>query len=168
MKTLFTTALAIAAVTACGNTTRADLPPAAVPMPPALKPAPVESTKPVMTATKADADALTASSWRVITMLGQPAPQSPPATMTFNADRVSGSTGCNRYGADYRVTDDTIRTSQAMSTKMACAQPQMDLEQDFNRALAEIRHFNVDTNGHLILSSEAEVLMVAVPMDAPE
>jgi heat shock protein HslJ len=168
MKILLTTALAIFAIAACSNATRADLPPAAVPLPPALKPAPTESAKPAMPAIRSDAAALTATSWRVTTMLGQPAPQSPPATMTFDANRVSGSTGCNRYGAEYRVTDDTIRTSQAMSTKMACPGPQMDLEQDFNRALAETRHFAIDASGHLTLSSEAEVLIVAVPMDTPE
>lgn len=172
MRKLAIAAFAIASITACTSATSADLPAAEVPTPPALKPNQPETGKPEMPempTTKADGAALTATSWRVTTMLGQPAPQSPPATLTFNAeDRVSGNTGCNRYGANYRLSEDTLRMSQAMSTKMACPSPQMELERDFNRALAETRHFAIDANGHLTLSSEAEVLMVAVPMDAPE
>jgi len=162
-------AFAIVSIAACTSATNADLPTAEVPTPPALKPTQTEMAKPSMPTTKSNADALMATRWRVTTMLGQPAPQSPPATLTFNAeDRVSGNTGCNRYGANYRLTEDTLRISQGMSTKMACASPQSELEQDFNRALAETRHFAIDANGHLTLSSEAEVLMIAVPMDAPE
>lgn len=169
MKHLAIAAFTIASITACTSATRADLPATEVPTPPALKPTQKGTTKPAMPSTQSDVTALMATSWRVVTILTQAAPQSPAATMTFNAEnRVSGNTGCNRYGANYRLTDKTLRISQGMSTKMACASPQMELEQDFNRALAETRYFSVDANGQLTLSSEAETLIVAVPMDAPQ
>jgi heat shock protein HslJ len=43
------------------------------------------------------------------------------ATANFDDARVSGSTGCNRYGGSYTITDDgAIAISEVVSTKMAC------------------------------------------------
>lgn len=43
------------------------------------------------------------------------------ATANFADARVSGSTGCNRYGGSYTITDDgAIAVSEVVSTMMAC------------------------------------------------
>jgi heat shock protein HslJ len=43
------------------------------------------------------------------------------ATANFADSRVSGSTGCNRYGGSYTIADDgTLSISEVVSTMMAC------------------------------------------------
>ena len=43
------------------------------------------------------------------------------ATANFADARVSGSTGCNRYGGSYTITDDgALSISEVVSTMMAC------------------------------------------------
>lgn len=165
MKHVIAATLAFSAITACTSTGPNDLPPAQVPLPPDVKPDQPEILAPDMTDPRNDSAALTANGWRVVTLLGQPAPQTPAATLTFDGDsKVYGSTGCNRYSASYRLTDTTLRLSQALSTKKACPGPQMTLEISFNTALTEIRQFTIGEDGTLTLSSDAETLMVAVPL----
>jgi heat shock protein HslJ len=61
-------------------------------------------------------------------------------TMAFDtAGRVSGTTGCNRYTAAYRAKGDALRISSVAATRMACADPAVDeQEQAFLRALASV------------------------------
>ena len=43
------------------------------------------------------------------------------ATANFAEARISGSTGCNRYGGSYAITDDgAVTFSEVVSTMMAC------------------------------------------------
>ena len=62
-----------------------------------------------------------------------------PATMRFDAkeNRASGSAGCNRYSASYRLSGDSLSFGPAISTKMACEQG-MDLETAWLGALAKV------------------------------
>jgi heat shock protein HslJ len=61
-------------------------------------------------------------------------------TMAFdNEGRVSGTTGCNRYTAAYHAEGDTLRFSSVAATRMACADPAVDeQEQAFLRALESV------------------------------
>jgi len=69
-------------------------------------------------------------------------------TMAFDtAGRVSGTTGCNQYNAAYTTDGDGLRFSEVASTRMACADPAVDgQEQAFLRALAAVAtlHFESD------------------------
>ena len=69
-------------------------------------------------------------------------------TMAFDrAGRVSGSTGCNQYNAAYTADGNTLRFSAVASTRMACADPAVDeQEQAFLRALEAVEslHFESD------------------------
>lgn len=61
-------------------------------------------------------------------------------TMAFdNAGRVSGTAGCNRFNAAYKADGDTLRFSSVAATRMACADPAVDeQEQAFLRALESV------------------------------
>ena len=61
-------------------------------------------------------------------------------TLAFDtAGRVSGTTGCNRYTAAYNADGDTLRFSSVAATRMACADPAVDeQEQAFLRALESV------------------------------
>jgi heat shock protein HslJ len=61
-------------------------------------------------------------------------------TMAFDADgRVSGTTGCNRYTAEYWAEGDTLRFSSVGATRLACAdQALAEQEQAFLRALESV------------------------------
>ena len=61
-------------------------------------------------------------------------------TMVFDTEgRVSGTTGCNRYTAAYTAAGDTLRFSSVAATRLACADPAVDeQEQAFLRALESV------------------------------
>jgi heat shock protein HslJ len=68
-------------------------------------------------------------------------------TMVFSADgRVSGSAGCNRYGAAYEVKGTGLRFGAAFATKMMCVTPDgvMDQERHFLQALATVASARVE------------------------
>ncbi len=61
-------------------------------------------------------------------------------TMAFDtAGRVSGTTGCNRYTAAYLAEGNALRISSVAATRMACADPAVDKqEQAFLRAIESV------------------------------
>ena len=87
------------------------------------------------------------------------------ATLKFADGQVSGTTGCNSYSAAYKVNGKNITISQAISTLMACENPQglMDQESAFLRALGSAATFKMtgntleiyDANEALLLSFSA-------------
>ncbi|MBI9045499.1 MAG: META domain-containing protein [Anaerolineaceae bacterium] len=51
-------------------------------------------------------------------------------TLNFEADQISGTTGCNHYGGTYQIEGDTIRFEGIFSTEMACLEPTGLMEQE--------------------------------------
>jgi len=84
--------------------------------------------------------ALTGTYWRAVTVDGTPAAQLPKkreAHMMFRAEdnRVSGSTGCNRFTGTFTRTGDNLHFSPLAVTKMACPAPLDAQERAFLAAL---------------------------------
>lgn len=83
-----------------------------------------------------------------------------PIQITFdaNGERVSGSSGCNRFTA--RITEDArgFTLDQITSTKMACAAQRMELENDFLYELADYRTIVRNGDQLLIIGADREVL----------
>ncbi|OZA08035.1 MAG: META domain-containing protein [Polynucleobacter sp. 24-46-87] len=75
-----------------------------------------------------------------------------------NGERISGSTGCNRFTA--RINEDArgFTLDQIASTKMACTPQRMELERDFLYELNDYR--NIVRNGDqlLMIGANREVL----------
>ena len=68
-------------------------------------------------------------------------------TLNFGQDgRLTGSAGCNRYSADYRITDESIEVSRPASTRRLCSEPAgiMDQETRFLDALASARTLRLE------------------------
>ena len=69
-----------------------------------------------------------------------------PASIKFEAGRVSGSGGCNRFGGTYKLEGDQLSFSALVSTRMACAPEVMEKEQAYFDLLSRVR--SVALAGH--------------------
>jgi len=75
-----------------------------------------------------------------------------------NGERISGSTGCNRFTA--RITEDArgFTLDQIASTKMACTAQRMELENDFLYELNDYRTIVRNGDQLLMIGADREVL----------
>ena len=75
-----------------------------------------------------------------------------------NGERLSGSTGCNRFTA--RITEDSrgFTLDQIASTKMACTPQRMELENDFLYELNDYRSIVRNGDQLLMIGADREVL----------
>ena len=83
-----------------------------------------------------------------------------PIQITFDSkgERVSGSTGCNRFTASLDEDSKGFTFKQITSTKMSCSPARMELENDFLYELNDYR--NIVRNGDqlLMIGADREVL----------
>jgi heat shock protein HslJ len=96
---------------------------------------------------------LAGKDWQVETIQGERLAEGSSVTMVFDTAerRVSGTGGCNSYGASYKLSGEGLTFSPPVSTEMACAEPLMTQESAFLQALAGIAMFEVDETGALHL-----------------
>jgi len=82
-------------------------------------------------------------------------------TAGFSEDTMSGSAGCNNYNASYQTDGDSISIGLAMSTMMACAEPEGVMEQEmlYLAALGTAATYKID--GSRLQLRTAEGSMVA-------
>ena len=100
---------------------------------------------------------LTGSAW-ILTSFNDREPVSDyQPTLQFEADQVSGTTGCNNYGGTYQINGDTIKLEGVFSTEKACLDPEglMDQEKLFLETLRDVVKFSL-ADGELILSADGE------------
>lgn len=83
-----------------------------------------------------------------------------PIQMVFDTkgERLSGSTGCNRFTA--RITEDArgFTLDQIVSTRMACAPQRMELENDFLYELKDYRTIVRNGDQLLMIGADRQVL----------
>ena len=73
-------------------------------------------------------------------------------TVAFNAARISGVAGCNRYFAGVTESEDGgLTIGPVGSTKMACPSPVMQVEDRYFRTLQQVSRFSV-VSGQLALT----------------
>jgi heat shock protein HslJ len=67
-------------------------------------------------------------------------------TMNFSHNKVSGSSGCNRYFSSYQSTSENIKFSEAVVTKMWCAFPEGVMRQEaaFLKQLPEVEGYSYE------------------------
>ena len=77
--------------------------------------------------------ALAGGEWRLVAIDGAPAPDAPaPITLRYEAGRIAGFAGCNRYFASIEAAGGgAVTVGPAGATRMACPEPQMALESRF-------------------------------------
>ena len=99
-----------------------------------------------------------------------PAVSNAPATLTFStadeqANRISGSGGCNRYTGSYTLTDNRLRIGQLASTRMMCDTVRMEQEDRFFLALSTAECCEL-SQGELLIEYAGGMLRFA-PINAP-
>ena len=75
--------------------------------------------------------------WKAVELAGKPAPKQEPgreAHLQFEADRVSGSDGCNRLTGSFQLKGDRVTFGQMAGTMMACVNSS-GTEEPFHAAL---------------------------------
>jgi heat shock protein HslJ len=75
-----------------------------------------------------------------------------------NGERISGSTGCNRFTAHISEDARGFTLDQIGSTKMACTPQRMELENDFLYELNDYRSIVRNGDQLLIIGADREVL----------
>ncbi|MDH4067071.1 MAG: META domain-containing protein, partial [Acidobacteriota bacterium] len=87
--------------------------------------------------------------------LDEPAPAAPEVTLMVDGDRLSGSSGCNRYNATVKAGEapGELSIGPMMSTRMACPEPEMAVETRFGRQMGAVRKMQFVV-GRLVLTFE--------------
>lgn len=76
----------------------------------------------------------------------------------LNGQRLSGSTGCNRFTATLDEDARGFTLKQIASTKMACSPQRMELERDFLYELNDYRSIVRNGDQLLMIGADREVL----------
>lgn len=87
-------------------------------------------------------------------------PETEYADAEFDAGHVSGFGGCNRFAAAYRSGGRTLFITQAVSTKMACAESSMTLETTYLDLLQQSRLYSARNDTLTIIGENATTLLV--------
>jgi heat shock protein HslJ len=90
-------------------------------------------------------------------------------TLNFDADQVSGTTGCNHYGGTYRIDGNSIRFDGIFSTEMACQEPAglMDQERIYLELLRAIDQFELTKDQLTFFAASTPVLVFEIQSDNP-
>jgi heat shock protein HslJ len=67
-----------------------------------------------------------------------------PPVLRFEAGRVSGTGGCNRFGGSYESSGEALSFSPLAATRMACEPALMKSEQDFFAMLEQVRGMKLE------------------------
>ncbi len=94
---------------------------------------------------------LAGTSWKLVSFETDrdviPVLEEAPATLEFSSDgRISGRSGCNRYFANYNLSNNQFSIEPLGATRMMCSPAQMAQETRFFQALG--------TAGQYVVSNE--------------
>jgi len=107
----------------------------------------------------ADAPSLENTAWVLTALPGQSLVAGSPATLRFEAGRVGGTDGCNRYSGPYSVEGAELKvTPQLASTMMACPPPVDAQAKAFIAALTGAGRYRIADGQLELLSADGKVL----------
>ena len=87
-------------------------------------------------------------------------------TLDSNTNSMNGKSGCNRFGASFKLDGNKLQVTPGMGTLMACDEESMRLEQDFLKAL-EQKNFDIETNGATVKFKKANSKEVVMEFNIP-
>ena len=100
------------------------------------------------------ADGLAGSEWRPVQLGEQAVAETASLFVRFEAEgQVAGHGGCNRFFGSYQITEGRISIGPLGATRMACPEPDMNLETEFFQALEQARGFSRD-GARLVFTDE--------------
>lgn len=88
-----------------------------------------------------------------------------PITLNIQAQdhSLSGSSGCNTYGASYTLTGDQIHVTEMRSTLVFCEDASvMDLEFAYTEALQRVETFRIDGGTLTLEGANGQIFMTFV------
>jgi heat shock protein HslJ len=91
------------------------------------------------------------TSWRIVAINGELISAEPEATLQFDAARMSGSVGCNRFGGNYSFSNAALNIGPLMSTKMGCPDPIAAREFGVMTMLQNLKSTEFAEGGEMIL-----------------
>lgn len=68
-------------------------------------------------------------------------------------NRASGSAGCNRYIAHYRLSGKALTITRIASTEKGCAPALMLQEERYTALLTRVAHWRIEPTGALVLTA---------------
>lgn len=103
---------------------------------------------------------LAGSNWELTAYNGQQPIRDRQPTLQFEADQVSGTTGCNQYGGAYQVNGGLITFEGIYSTEMACQELEglMDQEKTYLEILGAAQSFEMADGGLVIFAENGQML----------
>lgn len=107
----------------------------------------------VFTSSMISVQPLIDTSWQLLSW-GNPRVQNAPInntviTLQFLAERLAGSTGCNRYNASYETVEERLTISPLFTTKMACSTTLSQQESRYLAALQNAIRYEINGRGQL-------------------
>ena len=82
--------------------------------------------------------------------------KAPTLLLAADGSRANGFAGCNQWSASYTTTEDTLRLTGMIMTRMFCT-GRMDLEKQYATALEAARNYRI-TNSRLELLVDSKVV----------
>jgi heat shock protein HslJ len=139
------------------STPMTTIPVAASPMESAEKPAPAHRAQPNLRGTAWKLQAVQApEDPTLINPPGRP----PELLLATDSERLSGNSGCNRLLGGFQLAGDQLRFSKLVSTKMACTADVMAFEQQYLKALDQVRQWNIDKRSLLLQDGAGRSLLL--------
>lgn len=108
---------------------------------------------------------LTGTAWTLETLHGSPLIDDSTITLEFDdqpADRLSGSSGCNYYGARYQAGDTAFGVSDLGSTLMGCdtLAGVMAQERAYTEALMDVSSYRLTADRLDMVDEEGDMVLV--------
>lgn len=95
---------------------------------------------------------LAGSSWTIVSIDGRDALADRRASVTFESDRLSGTSGCNRFSGSYQLNTTALTLGPIATTRMACPGTAMDQESRLLALLKGTLGMRFDNGDRLILT----------------
>jgi heat shock protein HslJ len=106
---------------------------------------------------------LDGSRWQLQSLNGSGVAESLVVTAEFNDGRISGSSGCNSYGAGYTAADGKLKVETIAMTEMACLdQGVMETEQQYLASLGGATGYKMTADQLELLDDAGNVVLVFV------
>lgn len=99
-------------------------------------------------------DELAGSNWRIERIADMPMTSGRVAHIDFGVDRISGSSGCNRFSGSYTRAGDVLTLGPIESTEMACLGAGMTQEQSLFAILGGALSLRFTDGDTLVLTGE--------------
>ena len=106
------------------------------------------------------------TAWALESAPGIDLPAGSSASATFADGRVAGSTGCNRFTAEYTLEGDRLELGVIASTRMACAPPLLALEQAYVGALGNVARWRIEGDALALSDEQGTELLRFAPGEA--